>query len=650
MSANVLKIDISEQGEAIFQQKSTQTKSVAVPPGKKKKRLSGRGGVTVPETTQTIKVRVTHTHRHMFVPLVSNEAYEDNLEREGKHLIDVAQQIKTEKEREKHASRVEEPPQPAPAVKPRSADDDNDYELEHGHEALFPTFVFDSLYDALNHRKDISGVSLDVIENVSEPPQQPTQSEKPTVLNNTPLNRCQIETSNLLVDLHDISRRSFKKIARLEAKNEFIEAREIVKVDQSRNADPDISAPYYNRMLSNMEEENNIWARVYKELQQSGNPARSVKPTLSVAEKTELFVRCSDFRKEFFLPKHSNVSSQKLCGSYSMFTILENPNLFVLPNSGMWGSPMQQRFGKLTDGSYLQFSDFERARVRVVSSDPFLSDACWYLWNSCGDKVARCAEATMHSEVEKRDTVVNCPNTSFYEQIVENSCVCAKNGTIVLCSNANHMKHMVGQQCAPVPGQRSGANNMCIVAAETFGAATRERWILLRTICGTMQGGRHDELLVRTFLEALESDKNLRELVPCLREFGVEDQSILQTGKPHDHKVVDRLGSRVRVQKKLPAESHGRERFYLYDPIEMTLALLLFVEARMTAGWFNVWRVWVSCVQTHCFSCPFCSGPMSESLYRFVVYNAMIPVLPVTMATMLEQFALTVRCNRDLYR
>ena len=82
----------------------------------------------------------------------------------------------------------------------------------------------------------------------------------------------------------------------------------------------------------------------------------------------------------------------------------------------------------------------------------------------------------------------------------------------------------------------------------------------------------------------------------------------------------------------------------------MTLALLLFVETRMTAGWFNVWRVWVTCIQTHCHCCPFCSSPLSESLYRFVVYNAMIPILPVTMATLIEQLALSIRCNRDMYR
>jgi len=682
MSSNVLKIDISEQGEAVgssvFKKKPKFSGTVVVPQSKKKKRLSGGNvnGVSVPATTQTIKVRVTHTHRHMFTS--NKEPDCDSLERDGNHLIGVAQQIKDQKERgglvankgvdilkalddlSTNLSNIDL--QKTLTAKPVAAADDDEVEgahtgLEYGHEPLFPNFQTDSWFDALNNRQEINETDFNALNSFFEKSQneqaEVSQSNRATILNNTPLKNCRIKKHNLLVDLYDIAHRSFDAIAKLPTKADFTDARAFVRVDASRNGDPDFSMPYLERMRLCMDEDNNVWARVYKELQRHGNSYRSETSSICVAEKTELFVRCSDFRKEFFMPTPTSLACRKICGSYGIFTILENPNLFVLPNSGMWSQKMQQRFGKVNDGSYLEFIDFERARVRLVSSDPFITDPCWIIWNSCGDKIARCSETTMHNEVAKREAYMNSPNACFYESPMadfKNNCVCEKNGTIVLCSNAKHMTHIVDQQTCPVPGKRMGSDNMCVVASEVFGSATRERWILLRTICGTMPAGRHDELLVKTFLESLENDKNLCGLVPCLREFGVEDQSILRTGKVHDEKVVDRLGSRVRVQKKLPVDSHGRERFFLYDPMEMTLALLIFVEARMTAGWYNVWRVWVSCVQTHSFCCPFCSGPISESLYRFVVYNTMIPVLPVTMATMLEQFAQIVRCNRDLYR
>lgn len=667
MSSNVLKLEVLETGEAlgssVFDKNSrSTTATVVIPQSKKKRRQSGEQRVVVPENTHTVKVRVTHTHRHTF----SASKEELDLEREGAELISMAKKIKDQKEQsilgENSANvldalsalskQLEKAPNSTVEQKNDSDDDGLAHNnLEYGHQPIFPVFE-DPWFDALNNHMPVENSTVETeldafIQQLNAAP-QPQQS---TLLNNSPLKYCRISKKNLLVDVVGIAHRSFESIARLPTKRDFDEARVLVRVDGSKNANADGFYLHFDRMRLYMEEEGHQWARAYRKLHTSGNPCRSETGPLNVAEKTEMFVRCSEYRKHFFSPKQTLGCGQKLCGNYGMYTLLETPNLFVLPNSGVFGLSMQQVYGKPTGGPYGEFVDFERARLQLLSMDPFLSDSGWLLWSSCGNKVATCMETTMHNEVVKRDDVgAVSPNVQFYEKLLPNNCICEQNGTIVLCSNSSHKTHVNEQTCRPVPGKRLGSDNMCIVAADVFGPATRERWSVLRMVCGSMPSGRHDELLVKTFLNALEMDKHLCAVVPCLKEFGVDNQSLLRTGKEHDKKVIDRIGNRVRVQNNLPADSHGRERFYLYDPMEMTLALLLFVETRMTAGWFNVWRVWVTCIQTHCHCCPFCSSPLSESLYRFVVYNAMIPILPVTMATLIEQLALSIRCNRDMYR
>lgn len=648
---------------------------------RKKKKVKFSKPISIDPSTQHLKVTITHEHRHRFASSNVNDdnANDQEILQQSLNLISEAQRLEKQntvvlgKSDEKSAlsalqslsaalektdsetmrSALNQPEEKAPA------ESLNTDEQSYGSEPLFAAFVPDDLFDALNRRLNVdkADVSAWLPEKQSANADAPQQVPERTMqLNKKKAQSFAIDNVKHRVDVDSIVRKSFDELSHL-TPLEQEEARALVRVTRSEIEDS-FADERFERLLYANSEHANQWARVYRQLDRSGNAARREESTKYVSEKAETFVRSSPFRKQYFQPHFSdNCPGITFMGSHNVVTMIESPHLFLMPNSGMWNASMTATFGRTAIGDYLEFVDFERSRVSLVNSDPFIADQGWMLWKSCCDTPTHCVPGVrMHSEVQSATSnSALSPNVKHYEKLPQTpgtNCACAENGTIVLCCRATHM-HTLNQQRCPVQGQRSGDDNPSVVAAGVFGAASRERWMNLQVVCASLPTVRHSSLLVDAFIAALRANTHLAPLVECILEFGVDNQALLRIGKPHDVKrtreIVNKIGMR-RTEKWLAANSHARERFYLYDPIALTLALQLFVEATMEVGWINVCRVWFSMVQTHCYFCPFCSRSMTESLYRLVVYNAMLPILPVTMSTLLEQFALSIRFAPRYYR
>lgn len=93
-------------------------------------------------------------------------------------------------------------------------------------------------------------------------------------------------------------------------------------------------------------------------------------------------------------------------------------------------------------------------------------------------------------------------------------------------------------------------------------------------------------------------------------------------------------------------QDHEHERFNAYNPAQVTLAMLLFVEVRQSALWRHAWLLWRSAVLQHCNVCPECFNALRQTLWRLVVYNAMVPILPLRMAREVERLALDFRYSK----
>ena len=662
VEADILRVTLPEEKKHKLQEGSNEQ-----PRKKKRKKI-----LKLPPSTTSVKVTITHEHRHSFVSNDNDDEENKKVIKESEQIISEARRIEQERKSQAAATAAEKPPAVADLQRlsetlallndPKQAltsvfepetttPNDNDEELEYGSEPLFDFSNFDETYERLNWHQNIVDNPNVQVKPETKKKAHHTLPMKTLILNNTVIKGYSIENRKLLVSLTDIERRSFDTIRCLVDPADVSEAKTMVRCEPSRLDPTDMD--FVRRMQHAVQEESSCWARAHHDLDSSGNEARSTRSTLSVAEKTEMFVRCSDYRKEMFLPR-TNSANATFSGQYGLFTILESPNLFLLPNSAVWCPEMQSRLGKSVEGNYAEFVDFERCRLNLLHSGPFVGDSAWMLWQSAADRPAVCCETNpdRHYVLRSRE-LQNTANAKFYckpasQQDFAMSCECARNATVVLCAKKNHV-HSTNQKTFPVAGDRVGSDNACLVAADTFGASTRERWISLLVVCAALPSARHSSLLSETFLKALDDDKHLCALSPCIREFGVDDVVLMRTGKPHDKKIVQRVGNRERTLNNISYHSHAHERFHLHDPVAMTLALLLFVDCQMTAGWFNVWRVWVAMLQTHARCCPFCSNTLSESLYRLVVYNAMLPVLPLTMCTMLEQLAATLRCNKNMY-
>jgi len=310
---------------------------------------------------------------------------------------------------------------------------------------------------------------------------------------------------------------------------------------------------------------------------------------------------------------------------------------------------MMSMYSINTDYNYRELVEFEKTRVAILRSHPLISDVLYEIWNSISNKVATC-NATKHAEITTRHSglVTQTPNARFFDvSISDYECDCTFNGTIMLCPNPRH-KHSSAPVKLATCDQRGDADNQGIVSADVFGFSSRARWQLMLTMFESFDDMKHARLIVKTFIAAMETNDNMRKLLPCLLEFSMSSPLGHQLGKAGDKKQFD--WDHSGRHEFISFYSHARERFHLFDPIALTFALLLFIDARGTVGWMNAFRLWSAALIHHCNVCPHCASCLSSSLFRITVYQTLLPILPLTMANQIENLATKIRCNREHYR
>jgi len=496
--------------------------------------------------------------------------------------------------------------------------------------------------------------------------------------NNGTLRTRSLGQKALRVDVRSLGRAHVSEINNL-ASDESLSARQLAAYwhtlarNSTRSTSPPRSTPTPPPMPPVLHPDDTSadrgrWRVIYETLRRVGNTslvvvagADAFASTSSVSELAERHVRASRYRKAYFAPRQSATSTSShvwLSGSMSVLSMCENSSLFLLPNSAMWSAEMERTFRHVGNEDFDEFVRFERARHALLAQDPFATDVGWTAWRGAFACTALCRASTHAQCVERpRAAAESTPNVRYFEPREalsssssspppppSNECACAQNGTIVLCSRATH-RHTLRGRASPTPGQRACADNQCVVAARVFGAATRDRWQALCVLCEAfVPRAPHAPSLIRAFLNAMGADEHLAQLLPCLLEFGVDDADENRVGKEHD-RPDELLRGLVGREALLSGDSYARERFSLADPVQLTLALALFVEARMTAGWLNAWLLWSEVVRRHCEACPFCARALAASLQRLVVYNAMLPMLPLSMGLMLEELLARTRCD-----
>jgi len=642
--------------------------------------------VGVPHATKTLHVVVEHTHKHVMDASSGSSDMaaliaDATTQHESRELIDEAKRL--ELQRRQASENTAGAAQPEPLISAQQQQQQKDAQtaptllerldaltsmltepaarapnldrptLDNNSDAIFPVFVDESgFFDEFNNNitsnlqpMRISRPAPPLVPGTSHTPHN-TVNSRQMIENNTMLERRKIPHHRLKLDVRALSHRVFGRLVENDTGEEFERMRRFCAIEKKYEDDVDTSRK--RQLRRSMCESGTAWARAFTFLSEHGNAYGSKSGELMLSEKAERYVRSNKFRKHFFQPRH--VGSRVLSGDTWWLDMFETPMLFLKPTSALWSNESMRRFNTPENYAFRELVDFEKARFATLYRHPFSSDSVWPLWQSCVNKVSTCT-SDEHSELAPRlSTHMNhSPNVMFYDEASAAwRCSCAHNGTVVLCGVACH-KHTLDPKRLCNAAERAGAENQSIIAAGVFGPATRARWQSLMIVCDALDSPMHSRLLVKTFIEAMQLDEHMTKLLPCLLEFSTKPRAGWTIGKQHDA-LIDFWNASNTRDRFVSADSHARERFDLFDPVAMTLALLLFVEATQTVGWQNAWRLWNNAMACHCNACPFCANQLSESFYRLVVYNAMLPVLPITMSAVIENLAQQTRCNREIFR
>ena len=387
-----------------------------------------------------------------------------------------------------------------------------------------------------------------------------------------------------------------------------------------------------------------------------------------LADAVEDFVSNSAVRMQYF--------DSSLC-NHKQVDLLAQPSLYLLPNNRF--ANLQGQAGVLVP---LDQREFERCRYSLEMemyplsrSGPYRS--CWKPnfdnFPSC--PVYRCSDDSTGRHAETEDRLSSCfretpnarymvlPEQATYANDGEDRvfCTCVYAQTVVLCANAEHIhcKHQGqrdyrGEFGEPLSyADRAGKDLRSIVAASTFGRATNARWKLLLRVCREMNSGRHGDELWRVYRRALRANSRTAALVDCLDEFSYKDSQEIVFGKPHeynDQRGYNSSSSPVSIDNRMISVQHyehrSHDRFFAHDPLQVSLAILLFVKTRNSALWLNAWKFWVECLRQHCRKCPSCFLALRPAFFELVVYNAMLPVMTHDMSRHIEKLAGALRYQR----
>lgn len=387
---------------------------------------------------------------------------------------------------------------------------------------------------------------------------------------------------------------------------------------------------------------------------------------LTLADVVQEFVLNTDARKAFFEGGNSG---------YSEAFLADNPALYLLPNACLAKPSKWRQESRILMPRQLTSFETQRAELYANGGGAWFcssTNKAWKCWLSGYNHFSACpvrAEFGMHFEFVQRvpGALSSQPNAVYLEppeaptykngnrnQLVY--CECALATTVVLCAHPSHC-HCRPETTTTTAARswdpdepagnrfRTGANNRAIVACGVLGRETRSRWQTLCNMCTHLTPPDHGASLYEVFAKAVCTEPLLKPMLECLAEFANNSPGSSLFGKPHEYHHERRtqfgasIGPDADGRIMLDAEHHCRERFQADCPYATSLAILMFVETTNSSIWLNVWRFWESAVVHHTNVCPPCFNKMRQSLYRLVVYNAMLPMMSLGMARAVEKLA-----------
>lgn len=247
-----------------------------------------------------------------------------------------------------------------------------------------------------------------------------------------------------------------------------------------------------------------------------------------------------------------------------------------------------------------------------------------------------------HSEIKERTDFSRQPSSAYFTQsypIVSGRdyvyCTCAENNTILMCNNLSHahcvhsvhIRSRSTHQC--MDRQVCGQDNQNIVATGTFGNDTRRRWAHLLSTSRSFDKPVHSIDLFNELERNMAIDEDLKGLRFCMASFSHRSRSEAVLGHPSD-KTLSLLPV---TKKSFPKANSVRDAMYMdsyhphHDRIDarnanqVTMAILLFVEATGSSLWNRVWKIWRTLLLEHCDRCMSCKSACLEFMSLLCVMN-----------------------------
>lgn len=295
---------------------------------------------------------------------------------------------------------------------------------------------------------------------------------------------------------------------------------------------------------------------------------------------------------------------------------------------------------------------------------------CYTRWMSAVNTSDLCWHRA-HVDLEKRNDALQfstCANAHYFDVSRDPttvSCFCSLTNSVVLCNDLCH-KHTKEGWSAQIEATHTeatdafdfenavesidryrdrltfGSFNQNIVASNTFGNGTRDRWNALLYIADHLCPPVHSIALFNDFDNQMFNNSSMRELRHCIDTFADKSPLVYQTCKPIDRRMAllprtishlrqcaapgDNSEPRfVRDAGYLDANHPAYWRFNACDANQTTLALLLFVEATGNSLWLRTWTLWTDMLKRHCESCSGCRRRVVDFLCCIALLNQLTP-------------------------
>lgn len=331
----------------------------------------------------------------------------------------------------------------------------------------------------------------------------------------------------------------------------------------------------------------------------------------------------------------------------------------------------------------------ERTLLRERSQNNFAA----YTWLDAIHLPYECNNRE-HRELQHRNNSTlfgSCPNAAYYAAPINTAmkkCFCHLTNTILLCNDLSH-SHTRGGWQRQIDETHTDANdsyrferdvesidryrdrltfgsyNQNIVATETFGPASHQRWEALLRIAMRHCVPTHSIALFNTLDEQLRASSALSATRRCLDCFAYKTRFSSMRGAQRDYRL-SLIPETIFYLKRTPMSERERERvgeprfvrdagyldsnhpfhsrFDACDANETTMAILLFVDATGNSMWLSVWQLWSTVLVVHCKTCIHCRRRLVEFLSCITLLGQLTPgVLPSLFATNTERLLRRLR-------